>query len=80
VTRVYCGHEYTVANAAFAQSVEPENGALARRVHDAKALRARGEPTVPAVLGDELATNPFLRARDVATFAARRAAKDHFRS
>lgn len=60
-TQVCCGHEYTLANAAFAQTLEPDNRALAARTEAARALRADNIPTLPAVLGDELATNPFLR-------------------
>jgi len=60
-TRVYCAHEYTLANLAFAQAVEPDNAALNRRMDAAQASRARNEPTVPSNLALELATNPFLR-------------------
>jgi hydroxyacylglutathione hydrolase len=61
-TRVFCGHEYTQANARFALTVEPENHALVARAKAVDALRAQGQPTVPATLGEEAATNPFLRA------------------
>jgi hydroxyacylglutathione hydrolase len=60
-TKVYCAHEYTKANAAFAVTVEPQNGRLAERKARIDAMRARGERTVPSTLGEELATNPFLR-------------------
>ena len=60
-TRVCCAHEYTLANAAFAQTVEPDNRARAARTAAARALRARNAPTLPAVLDDEKAANPFLR-------------------
>lgn len=60
-TRVYCAHEYTLANLAFARAVEPENLALRQRVQEAETLRAQGVPTVPSPLSLELATNPFLR-------------------
>ena len=60
-TLVCCGHEYTQANCAFAQTVDPANPALARRTAQARALRARGAPTSPVSLGDERACNPFLR-------------------
>lgn len=63
---VYCGHEYTVANGKFALSVDPENGALLGRVAEAEAARKEGQPTIPALLGDEKLTNPFLRADDPA--------------
>jgi len=60
-TLVYCGHEYTLANARFGLSVEPENAALVARARDIEAKRARGEPTLPTTIGLEKATNPFLR-------------------
>lgn len=69
-TRVYCGHEYTLANIRFAEAVEPANSELAtRRVRD-EAKRERGEPTLPSTIAEELATNPFLRCREPAVVAA----------
>jgi hydroxyacylglutathione hydrolase len=61
-TALYCGHEYTVANAEFALSVEPGNEALVKRFEAVKALRAEGKPTLPTTVAEELATNPFIRA------------------
>ncbi len=78
-TQVYCAHEYTQSNARFAVTAEPDNAALAARVVAIDALRAAGTPTVPSTIGLERATNPFTRARSVAEFAERRAAKDAFR-
>jgi hydroxyacylglutathione hydrolase len=63
-TRVYCGHEYTLANLRFAGAVEPGNPAIGVRVVREGAKRARGEPTLPSTIADERATNPFLRAGD----------------
>ena len=60
-TRVYCAHEYTQANAAFALSVEPQNSALQKRSQEIDRLRAEGRPTVPSTIGLEKETNPFLR-------------------
>ena len=60
-TRVYCGHEYTVNNLRFAVEAEPDNEAARSRLEAARATRARGEPTVPSTIGDELAINPFMR-------------------
>ncbi len=60
-TRVCCAHEYTEDNLRFAYSVEPDNAALAERIRRVWALRARGECAVPSTIGEELATNPFLR-------------------
>lgn len=61
-TMLYCGHEYTIANAKFALTVEPGNEALQARAKEVEALRAAGKPTLPTKLADELATNPFIRA------------------
>jgi hydroxyacylglutathione hydrolase len=91
-TVVYCGHEYTLANAEFALSVEPDNAALAARAAEIRALRADGKPTLPTTIGREKQTNPFLRADDpglaatlgmtgadpVAIFAEVRGRKDRF--
>lgn len=60
-TLVYCAHEYTQANLRFAQAVEPDNPALTARMARVAALRAAGEPSLPSTIGEELATNPFLR-------------------
>jgi hydroxyacylglutathione hydrolase len=68
-TQIYCGHEYTAANVAFARSVDPDNRALIARAEEVAALRAEGKPTVPATIAAEKAANPFLRA-DVPGFAA----------
>jgi len=91
-TTVYCAHEYTAANAAFALSVEPDNQALQSRAAEIKSLRAANKPTVPSNLGVEKATNPFLRpdsealqkmldmtgAPTVEVFAETRRRKDSF--
>ncbi|MEO1793808.1 MAG: hydroxyacylglutathione hydrolase C-terminal domain-containing protein, partial [Pseudomonadota bacterium] len=63
-TQLYCGHEYTVANARFALTVDPDNTALQARAKSVEALRADGKPTLPTTVGEERATNPFLRASD----------------
>ncbi|MEA9558029.1 hydroxyacylglutathione hydrolase [Xanthomonas nasturtii] len=60
-TLVCCGHEYTLANAAFALHVDPTNAALQRRQQEAQAMRQAARPTLPISLKSELATNPFLR-------------------
>jgi len=60
-TRAYCGHEYTLANARFALTVEPENEALQRRAREVERLRSEGKPTLPTTIARELETNPFLR-------------------
>lgn len=60
-THIYCAHEYTLANLSFAMAADPDNESLKSRVKRCEALRQQGEPTVPSLLADELATNPFLR-------------------
>jgi hydroxyacylglutathione hydrolase len=91
-TSVYCAHEYTQSNARFALTVDPENPALRERAKRIDALRAEGRFTVPTTIGDELRTNPFLRAEDpslqraigmegadpVEVFAETRRRKDRF--
>ena len=63
-TRVYCAHEYTMANLAFAAAVEPENAALLARISADGRSREQDQPTVPSVLSLERATNPFLRCAE----------------
>ena len=65
-TVVYSSHEYTLANAEFALSVDPHNDALRERVAKVREARKANKPTVPSLMSDELATNPFLRASDPA--------------
>lgn len=65
-TKVYCGHEYTLANIGFAKNVEPRNDALAAREARDRKLREAGKPTVPSTMREEKATNPFLRVREPA--------------
>jgi hydroxyacylglutathione hydrolase len=91
-TRVYCGHEYTVRNAEFALALEPGNERLKTRLTQLEKLRREGLPSVPAILGEEKALNPFLRPEDpklraalgitqgtaVETFAEIRRRKDEF--
>ena len=69
-TQVYCGHEYTLANLAFAQRVEPENRHLADRLAADRARIAQGEPTLPSRMKVEQCTNPFLRVTDASVRAA----------
>jgi hydroxyacylglutathione hydrolase len=63
-TTIYCGHEYTQANAKFALTIDPENANLVIRAARVDALCADNKPTLPTTLGEELDTNPFLRASD----------------
>ncbi len=69
-TRIYCAHEYTASNAAFAVTIDPDNTALQAYAAEITDKRARDEWTVPTTIGREMATNPFLRADDPALQAA----------
>ena len=91
-TRIYCAHEYTMANGKFALSVEPQNETLQARMRQVEAARSMDQPTVPTTMGLEKATNPFLRPASpdlqetirftgadlVEVFAETRARKDSF--
>lgn len=90
-TTLYCAHEYTQANARFAETIEAGNAALKEYIAEIDAKRARGERTVPMGLARELETNPFLRAdvpelqaamghpgNAAATFGEIRGRKDRF--
>ncbi len=65
-TTIYCGHEYTQANARFALTIEPANTDLILRAREVDALRAEGKPTLPTTMGLEKKTNPFLRVNEPA--------------
>src|SRR5262245_18824297 len=87
-TRVYCGHEYTASNLRFAAHVEPDNAAVKQMQARVERIRAGAasdwhdaapaEMTIPSTIGDEKATNPFMRSRDAAELGRRRAEKDSF--
>ncbi len=78
-TLVCCGHEYTEANARFALAALPDDAAVTARAEAVAQRRAEGLPTVPVRLDLEQATNPFLRAADLAAFTRLRSWKDGFR-
>jgi hydroxyacylglutathione hydrolase len=77
--RIYCGHEYTLANARFAAHSEPHNAAIAERMKHVEAQRDAGEITLPTTVAQERETNPFVRVTNAQAFAHLRAAKDSFR-
>ena len=77
-TKVYCTHEYTLANAEFALTIEPHNVALQERIKEVKALRDSEQITLPSTIELELETNPFLRTESAEDFARIRALKDQF--
>lgn len=77
-TKIYCGHEYTVSNAKFCLSVEPENTDLIERMSKIENLRASNKPTIPSNIGIEKKTNIFMRAKNASEFAHYRTLKDNF--
>jgi len=79
-TRLYCAHEYTLANGRFAAHAEPGNAAIAARLSAVVAARQAGKITVPTTVAQERETNPFVRATDEHEFARLRKDKDSFRS
>lgn len=86
--RVFCGHEYTAANLAFAAHVEPHNRAVREKQERVAKIRARAaadwhdatphEMTIPSTIGEERASNPFMRAGSAEELGRRRALKDAF--
>jgi hydroxyacylglutathione hydrolase len=77
--KLYCAHEYTLANARFAAHAFPDNKAIAERLRHVEQERSVARSTVPTTVREERATNPFLLAENVAQFADLRAEKDNFR-
>jgi hydroxyacylglutathione hydrolase len=63
-TLIYCGHEYTLTNIAFAQTIDPNNKALDIRKSEVEHLRNNNQPSLPTSLNIELQTNPFLRCEE----------------
>jgi hydroxyacylglutathione hydrolase len=78
-TMMFCGHEYTLGNARFCLSVDPDNKDLQARVAQAQKLRAQKQPTLPVSMGTEKATNTLLRAGNAFRFAELRGMKDNYK-
>ena len=62
-TKIYCAHEYTLSNLAFALALEPENLAIKKQIHTVRTLRAQAQSSVPTTLNVERSINPFLRTQ-----------------
>jgi len=77
-TIIYCGHEYTLDNAKFCLSIEPDNQNIINRMKEVEDLRKNDTPTVPTTMAIERKTNVFIRANDVETFKKYRPLKDNF--
>lgn len=60
-TKVYCTHEYTLSNLAFATSIEPDNCDITAYAKIVREQRAAGHPSLPTTIGREKQINPFLR-------------------
>jgi len=86
--RIFCGHEYTESNLRFAAHLEPENDAVRAKLERVQEIRSRAaadwhdatpeEMSIPSTLGEERATNPFLRAADAEDLGRIRTLKDNF--
>ncbi|MFQ3249471.1 MAG: hydroxyacylglutathione hydrolase [Glaciecola sp.] len=61
-TKVYCTHEYTLANLAFATHVDPNNQALNEYHSWAKEKRSHSQITLPSTIAEQNKINPFLRS------------------
>jgi hydroxyacylglutathione hydrolase len=61
-TLVYPGHDYTEENYEFALTIEPNSKVLKKCLQGIKEWQKLGKPTVPSRIGQEKATNVFLRA------------------
>ncbi|MDR1662018.1 MAG: hydroxyacylglutathione hydrolase [Azoarcus sp.] len=68
--KVYCAHEYTLANLVFSRAAEPENAARDRYAEHCETLRAQGKPTLPSTIAIERAINPFLRTGEAGVIAS----------
>ncbi len=89
-TRVWCAHEYTLSNLKFARTVDGDNPVLIERLAEVETARQQQHATIPALLGLEKQTNPFLRwdqpalqatahsTDPIQTFATIREMKDRF--
>lgn len=62
-TRVWPGHEYTVANLKFvAEVADPQNADVHEKLKRMQSLQC----TVPSTIAEELKTNPYMRVHQVA--------------
>ncbi|MBK66910.1 MAG: hydroxyacylglutathione hydrolase [Rickettsiales bacterium] len=77
-TKIFCAHEYTLANGKFALSIFPDNQNLIDRMETEKETREKNKPTVPTTLSEELKTNPFMLANTADEFGKFRSLKDNF--
>lgn len=69
-TLVYCTHEYSLANLAFAAAVEPGNPDIAETIERCNALRNDDKPTLPSTIAQEKLINPFMRTQHADVISA----------
>ena len=77
-TEIYCGHEYTLKNSDFCLKYDSDNKRLISKIESVKNKLAKGMPTIPSTLEEELQTNIFLRSKNVENFSKLRDLKDNF--
>jgi len=77
-TKIYCGHEYTLQNSVFCATYDKNNNELNKKILEVKSKRDRNLPTIPSTIGEELACNIFLRAKNLKDFSKLRDLKDNF--
>ena len=77
-TKIYCGHEYTLKNSMFCAQYEKNNKNLEKKIFEIQDKIKNNLPTLPSTIGEELACNIFLRAKNVAEFSKLRDLKDNF--
>ena len=77
-TKVYCGHEYTLKNSIFCLQHEKNNKNLEKKVLEIEDKLKNNLPTIPSTIGEELACNVFLRAKNLQDFSKLRDLKDNF--
>ena len=77
-TEIYCGHEYTLQNSNFCIQQDPENSKLKNKITKIKEKLENGLPTIPTILGEEIESNIFLKAKNIETFSKLRYLKDNF--
>jgi len=77
-TKIYCGHEYTLKNSLFCSKYEKNNKDLIKKIIDINVKIKKNLTTMPSTIGEELACNIFLRAKNLEEFSKLRDLKDNF--
>ena len=77
-TKIYCGHEYTLKNSMFCKKHEENNKSLKKKIIEIEHKLKNNLPTIPSTIGEELACNIFLRAKNLEDFSKLRDLKDNF--